>query len=75
MTAQLSSSIPRERNEAALGLAKCGSEAGGAVPYLMGMLYDANPGVQSSAAYALRQIDTPQARAAIAAAVEAKRSR
>lgn len=54
-----------ERNEAALGLARCGTYAKDVVPRLISMLYDENVGVQSSAAYALREIDTPQARRAL----------
>ena len=60
------------RNQAALDLAGCGEKANRAVPLLGTLLYDENVGVQSSAAYALRKIDTPQARALIEAAVARK---
>lgn len=62
----LNSSKAGDRNEAALVMAKCGSpKADRAVPRLISMLYDQNVGVQSSAAYALRRIDTAAARAAL----------
>lgn len=66
-----------ERNEGALALAHCGSAAGAAVGRLGILLYDENVGVQSSAAYALRKIDTPKAREILEraeAAREAKRA-
>jgi HEAT repeat protein len=63
---------PKVRNQAALDLAGCGERASKAVPLLGTLLYDENVGVQSSAAYALRKIDTPQARALIDAAVARK---
>ena len=55
----------KERNAAALALAKCGKLAEPAVPRLSSMLYDPNVGVQSSSAYALREIGSPAAVAAI----------
>lgn len=58
----LNSSYASERNEAALKLARCGAKADRAVPLLSQLLDDDNVGVQSSAAYALRKIDTPRAR-------------
>ncbi len=62
----LRSSTPKVRNDSALELASCGSpEADKAVPLLIKLLYDENIGVQSAAAYALRRIDTPQARKAL----------
>lgn len=64
-TRNLYSSDAKERNLAALALARCGENAKGAVPRLTAMLYDSNVGVQSSAAYALRQIDTQEARDAL----------
>lgn len=71
---KLDSQNTRERNEAALSLARCGSRAGKAVPRLAELLYDPSVGIQSSAAYALRQIDTPAARA-VMEKVEAGRKR
>lgn len=71
----LYSSQASERNRAALEMAKCGSKARAAVPRLATLLYDPNVGVQSSAAFALRKIDTPEARKAIEEALEARRKR
>ena len=62
----LYSASAKERNDAALVLAQCGADEGGkAVPRLIELIYDQNVGVQSSAAYALRKIDTKEARAAL----------
>jgi HEAT repeat protein len=60
---KLNSSKARDQSQAALDLASCGSKASKAVPKLAELLYDENVGVQSSASYALRKIDTPEARA------------
>jgi HEAT repeat protein len=72
---QLYSQASSERNEAALSLARCGAAASAAVPRLAQLMYDKNVGVQSSAAYALRKIDTPSARAALKEAEDARRKR
>ncbi len=70
---KLFSSLARERNEAALELAKCSSPAvDPAVPRLIQLMYDENVGVQSSAAYALRKINTPAARRALESASSRK---
>jgi len=62
----LYSPTAKRRNEAALGLAHCsGPAVERAVPRLIDLMYDDNIGVQSSAAYALRKIDTPRARDAL----------
>ena len=62
----LYSQLAKERNDAALVLAQCGAQEGGkAVPRLIELMYDRNVGVQSSAAYALRKIDTKEARDAL----------
>jgi HEAT repeat protein len=61
----LQSKLPGDRNDAALQLARCGSAANAAVPRLAQLLYDENKGVQSSAAYALRKIDSAEARKAL----------
>jgi hypothetical protein len=74
-TRSLYSDAPRDRSNAALQLARCGSNASGAVARLTQLLYDENVGVQSSAAYALRKIDTKDARAAMERAEAARRSR
>jgi HEAT repeat protein len=75
MKQNLYSQNASERNEAALGLARCGAKAKDVVPRLAAMLYDSNVGVQSSAAYALREIDTSDARRALAQAQAAREMR
>lgn len=64
----------KERNASALGLARCGTRASDVVPRLGQLLYDDNVGVQSSSAYALRKIDTEDARILLSRA-EARRKR
>ena len=67
----LNSPTAKERNAAALALARCsGPKVERAVPTLEQLLYDSNVGVQSSAAYALRRIDSLAARRAIGRATE-----
>jgi HEAT repeat protein len=72
---KLFSASARDRNQGALDLAGCGSKAGSAVPRLIELLYDENKGVQSAAAFALRKIDTPQAREALEEATAARRKK
>ncbi|MDZ4787305.1 MAG: HEAT repeat domain-containing protein [bacterium] len=63
---ELNSSDAKIRNDAALGLASWGApHSNQAVPRLIELMYDQNIGVQSAAAYALRRIDTPEARIAL----------
>lgn len=63
---KLHSSDPKVRNDAALRLGYMGSPmANKATSDLIPLLTDENVGVQSAAAYALRRIDTTQARAAL----------
>lgn len=62
---ELRSSESATRNKAALALAEFGAEGEKAVPSLIMLLNDESGGVRSSAAYALRKIDTPQARRAL----------
>ena len=69
----LYSNLARERNDAALELARCGSAADKAVPRLSQLLYDENVGVQSASAYALRKIDTQSARDALKRAEDARK--
>lgn len=71
----LYSPVAKERNSAALGLAKCGERASDSVSRLGQLLYDENVGVQSSAAYALRKIDTESARALLQRAESARAAR
>lgn len=63
---QLSDKESTIRNKAALELGAIGKKAEPAVPALIRLLKDPNGGVQTSAAYALRQIDSPRARKALA---------
>lgn len=63
------------KSESALSLSRCGAKAAKAVPLLAGLIYDQNVGVQSAAAYALRQIDTPQAREILKQAEARKKKR
>ena len=71
----LYSPVAKERNSAALGLAECGERASDSVSRLGQLLYDDNVGVQSSAAYALRKIDTESARALLQRAESARAAR
>lgn len=64
-----------ERNKALLLIAKCGEKAESAVPRINQLMYDENVGVASSAAYALRSIDTKSARAALKTAERAREDR
>lgn len=61
-----------ERNKALLLMSKCGDRVESAVPRISQLLYDENVGVASSAAYALRCIDTKNARAALKRAENAR---
>jgi hypothetical protein len=72
---KLQSSVAREKNQAAQELARCGKAAEAAVPLLSELIYDSNVGVQSSAAYALRKIDTQAARAVLSSAEASRSSR
>jgi HEAT repeat protein len=65
LVTKLSSSESGDRNRAALKLASYGKKAEPAVKPLIRLLQDDNGGVRSSAAYALRQIDTLEARKAL----------
>lgn len=64
-----------ERNQALLLLARCGARAEPAVPRITQLMYDENVGVASSAAYALRSIDSKRARLALQAAEQARAAR
>ncbi len=71
----LYSSEARERNEALQVLAQCGNRGESSVPRIAALMYDKNVGVASSAAYALRKIDSKEARAALKAAEEVRAKR
>lgn len=62
---ELRSSDGRARNQAALKAASLGKAGEPLVPELIALLRDPNGGIRSSAAYALRAIDTPAAHAAL----------
>jgi|LakMenE01Jun11ns_1017448.scaffolds.fasta_scaffold9476581_1 hypothetical protein len=72
---RLQSESASERNKALHILGRCGGRAERAVPHIAQLMYDKNVGVASSAAYALRRIDTPSARAALKTAEEARARR
>ena len=63
---ELRSADGRIRNQAALRAASLGKKGEPLVPELVALLRDPNGGIRSSAAYALRAIDTPAAQTALA---------
>jgi HEAT repeat protein len=71
----LSSDKASERNKALLLIAQCGKRGEASVPRIAQLMYDENVGVASSAAYALRSIDTKSARAALKTAENARAAR
>jgi HEAT repeat protein len=71
----LNSAKASERNKALLVVGKCGGKVESAVPKIAQLMYDENVGVASSAAYALRTIDSKSARAALKAAEKARAER
>jgi HEAT repeat protein len=71
----LYSEKPSDQNKALLLLAKCKHKADSAVPRIAQLMYDDNVGVASSAAYALRCIDSKEARAALKRAEQARAAR
>jgi HEAT repeat protein len=68
----LQSESASERNKALHVVGRCGARSERAVPIIASLMYDKNVGVASSAAYALRRIDTPSARAALKTAEQAR---
>ena len=72
---QLASPRASERNQALHAVGRCGERSERAVPLIERLMYDPNVGVASSAAYALRRIDTPSARQALKAAEARKRGK
>lgn len=72
---RLQSESASEQNKALHVVGRCGARAERAVPQIAQLMYDKNVGVASSAAYALRRIDTPAARAALKAAEDARSKR
>jgi hypothetical protein len=68
----------RERNQSLQLIAQCGGKAEkveSSVPRIAALMYDHNVGVASSAAYALRRINTDGARAALKTAEEGRTQR
>lgn len=72
----LYSADPREKNKSLQTLAQCPQQSKPSVQRIASLMYDPNVGVASSAAYALRKIDSKEARKALEAAeVSRKRKR
>lgn len=73
----LYSAEARERNRSLQVLAQCGAKLDikSSVPRIAALMYDKNVGVASSAAYALRRIDTKEAREALKLAEDARARR
>ena len=65
----------RERNSSLQTLAQCSAKAESSVPRIAALMYDKNVGVASSAAYALRKIDSKKAREALRRAEDARAPR
>lgn len=61
-----------QRNKALQVISQCGKRGESAVPRIAQLMYDDNVGVASSAAYALRKIDSKAARAALKRAEDAR---
>jgi HEAT repeat protein len=70
----LYSSDPRDKNRALQVLARCPQQSESSVQRIAALMYDENVGVASSAAYALRKIDSKQAREALEQAISVKKS-
>jgi hypothetical protein len=70
----LYSSDPREKNKSLQTLAQCPQQSKPSLQRIASLMYDPNVGVASSAAYALRKIDSKEAREALEVA-EASRDR
>jgi HEAT repeat protein len=62
----------REKTRALQALARCGDKAEPSVQRIVSLMYDRNVGVASAAAYALRKIDSKQAREALSQAEAAR---
>jgi hypothetical protein len=71
----LYSSDPREKNRSLQVLAQCPQQSEPSVPRIAALMYDGNVGVSSSAAYALRKIDSKEAREALQVAVTTRERR
>lgn len=65
----------RSKTKALQAVGRCGDRASDVVPHIASLMYDKNVGVASAAAYALRRIDTAQARKALKKAEEIRAAR
>jgi len=63
-----------DKNRALQVLARCPQQSESSVQRIAALMYDENVGVASSAAYALRKIDSRQAREALEQAISVKKS-
>jgi hypothetical protein len=63
---------PREKNRSLQTLAQCPQQSQPSVQRIAALMYDPNVGVASSAAYALRKMNSPEAREALEAAEQAR---
>lgn len=63
---------PREKNRSLHTLAQCPEQSKLSVQRIAALMYDANVGVASSAAYTLRKMNSPEARDALEAAEQAR---
>jgi HEAT repeat protein len=68
----LYSSDHREKTQSLQILARCGVKAESSVQRIAALMYDKNVGVASAAAYALRKIDSKEARQALETAEQAR---
>lgn len=66
---------PREKNRSLHTLAQCPQQSKFSVQRIAALMYDANVGVASSAAYTLRKMNSPEAREALEAAEQARQRR
>lgn len=64
----------REKTRSLQVLAQCGAKAESSVQRIAALMYDKNIGVASAAAYALRKIDSKEARQALEAAEQARKN-
>ena len=71
----LYSSDPREKNRSLQVLAQCPQQSEPSVRRIAALMYDGNVGVASSASYALRKIDSKEAREALQVAVASRERR
>jgi HEAT repeat protein len=71
----INSAKPSDRNKALQVIAQCGARSESAVSRIAQLMYDENVGVASSAAYALRKIDSKAARAALKEAEKRRANR